>query len=169
MISGFLSIWLLESKPSLYTDYITFEGPSLSKWSRNKAQMSYIHLEKDSSGICFIWSHTCLQFKPTRYPSFQHSKERLDLFFGGPWEFVVDKDIHRQSRGQRQLRNTFSLSLSSFAWFSRRSKLVPTRVASTSQLFTTTGKIWTRDVFMRLEILMWYDWSRSVVPSLPYH
>lgn len=69
LISGFLSIWLLESKSSLHTAYI----PSLSKWSRNKAQMSYIHLEKDSSGICFIWSHTCLKFKPTRYPPFQHS------------------------------------------------------------------------------------------------
>lgn len=109
LISGFLRV-----NPHSTQIILLLKGPSLSKWSRNKARMSYIHLEKDSSGICFIWSHTCLQLKPTRYPSFQHSQERLDSFFGGPWESVVDKDIHRQSRGQRQLRNTFSLSLTQF-------------------------------------------------------
>lgn len=39
----------------------------------DRLQMLHIHLEKDSSGICFIWSHTCPQSKQIRYLTSLHS------------------------------------------------------------------------------------------------
>lgn len=72
-------MWVLGYQTPNHTDYITFEGPLHFKMVSDKVQLSYRHLEKDSSGICFIWSHTCLQLKQIRYPSFQHSKKGLDF------------------------------------------------------------------------------------------
>lgn len=45
---------------------MTSEGLLLSKMGSDKVQMWCIHPEKDSSGICFIWS----QLKQIRYLSF---------------------------------------------------------------------------------------------------
>lgn len=165
----------LGTKPSIHTDYFTFEGPSLSKMDSDNVQMLHIHLEKDFSGICFIWSHICLPLKWIRSSSFSAFLERAWLrFFRGLWELVLDNAAHWWSRGHND--DLIISTLSSPNWPPARGSFIDLSLFPwTESCLNITAplpqleKSLTKAFFMKVEIFMRHDWGRSVAPSLPLY
>lgn len=116
-------------------------------WIKYKCHTFIWKKTQNSLGIYFIWSHTCLQLKQIRYPSFQHSYYRKGLTgilqrslrICHRWWHPTD----RTERNDNLVRNICSHFLISFSWFIHWAKLVSheLRVTSISLLLPTSGKI----------------------------